>query len=79
MKRYRNINHDIMFDDWWACKNCLAKGPELNKRNWINPTQNHVAVDDEDDRHRHTIRKTEVAVECEKIDDRSNGADLGIL
>eukprot|EP00972_Heterocapsa_arctica_P101664 14980414-Heterocapsa_arctica.AAC.1 len=32
MKRYRKRNHEIVFDKWWACKNCHAKGPELNKR-----------------------------------------------
>eukprot|EP00972_Heterocapsa_arctica_P004310 640554-Heterocapsa_arctica.AAC.1 len=21
MKRYRTKNHDIIFDDWWACRN----------------------------------------------------------
>eukprot|EP00972_Heterocapsa_arctica_P031877 4696488-Heterocapsa_arctica.AAC.1 len=68
-----------MFDDWWACKNCLAKGPDLNKKNCISPCHNHIEEDDDDDKHRHKIRNTEVEVECEKIDDRSNGADLGIL
>eukprot|EP00972_Heterocapsa_arctica_P029637 4365902-Heterocapsa_arctica.AAC.1 len=32
MERYRKRKHTIIFDDWWACKNCYAKGPELNKR-----------------------------------------------
>eukprot|EP00972_Heterocapsa_arctica_P096882 14292894-Heterocapsa_arctica.AAC.1 len=72
MQRYRRRNHDIIFDDWWACQNCRAKGPALNNRSCINPTHNHVGDHGDDDRHRHTRRKTEVEVECEKIDDRSN-------
>eukprot|EP00972_Heterocapsa_arctica_P056061 8269326-Heterocapsa_arctica.AAC.1 len=37
MNRYRKRNHDIIFDgeagkDWWMCKGCRAKGPELNKK-----------------------------------------------
>eukprot|EP00972_Heterocapsa_arctica_P056008 8260031-Heterocapsa_arctica.AAC.1 len=78
-KRYIHTNHDIIFDEWWACKNCLAKGPELNTINCINPRHNRTEEDDDDDRHRHTRRKTEVTMYCEKIDDRSNGADLGVL
>eukprot|EP00972_Heterocapsa_arctica_P079404 11702916-Heterocapsa_arctica.AAC.1 len=77
MKRYRKINHDLIVDDWWACQNCIAKGPELNKRSCFNPGHNHVEADDDDDRHRHNRRKTEAEVECEKIDDGSNGADFG--
>eukprot|EP00972_Heterocapsa_arctica_P018723 2770000-Heterocapsa_arctica.AAC.1 len=26
-QRYRRRNNDIMFDGWWACQSCLAKGP----------------------------------------------------
>eukprot|EP00972_Heterocapsa_arctica_P088290 13020421-Heterocapsa_arctica.AAC.1 len=22
MKRYRTRDHDIMFEEWWTCKNC---------------------------------------------------------
>eukprot|EP00972_Heterocapsa_arctica_P057717 8514563-Heterocapsa_arctica.AAC.1 len=79
MQRYRRRNHDIIFDDWWACQSCLAIGPALNKRSCINPTHNHVGAEDDDDRHRHKIRKTETVVEGEKIDDRSNGEDPGIM
>eukprot|EP00972_Heterocapsa_arctica_P042946 6331619-Heterocapsa_arctica.AAC.1 len=53
MQRYRRKNHDIIFDGWWACQSCLAKGPALNKRNCINPTHKHDADDENDDRHRH--------------------------
>eukprot|EP00972_Heterocapsa_arctica_P105418 15533456-Heterocapsa_arctica.AAC.1 len=59
MKRYRNNNHDSIFDEWWACQNCLAKGPELNEWKCINPRHNHADKYDDDDRHRHNIRKTE--------------------
>eukprot|EP00972_Heterocapsa_arctica_P000348 49754-Heterocapsa_arctica.AAC.1 len=52
-----------MFDGWWACQGCLAKGPALNKRKRINPTQKY----DEDagncDRHRHKRRRTDVEPE----------------
>eukprot|EP00972_Heterocapsa_arctica_P056056 8268235-Heterocapsa_arctica.AAC.1 len=65
-------NHAIIFDEWWACLNCLAKGPQLNKRNCTNPTHKHVEADDDDDLHRHKIRNTEAEVECEKNDDRSD-------
>eukprot|EP00972_Heterocapsa_arctica_P096732 14271472-Heterocapsa_arctica.AAC.1 len=74
MKRYIKKNHDIIFDEWWACKNCIAKGPELNKRSCVNPRHNHTEEDDDDSGHRHKRRKTHAEVDCEKIDDRSNGA-----
>eukprot|EP00972_Heterocapsa_arctica_P031859 4693962-Heterocapsa_arctica.AAC.1 len=35
MRRYRETNHDIIFEDWWTCKNCKAKGPHFNKRKCI--------------------------------------------
>eukprot|EP00972_Heterocapsa_arctica_P091107 13443515-Heterocapsa_arctica.AAC.1 len=60
MKRYRHINHDIIFDEWWACENCLAKGPELNTRSCINPGHNGTYEYDDDDRHRHKRRNTKV-------------------
>eukprot|EP00972_Heterocapsa_arctica_P010376 1525438-Heterocapsa_arctica.AAC.1 len=28
--RYREKNHDIIFEDWWTCENGKAKGPQLN-------------------------------------------------
>eukprot|EP00972_Heterocapsa_arctica_P054681 8058000-Heterocapsa_arctica.AAC.1 len=70
MQRYRRINHDIIFDGWWACQSCLAKGTALNKRNCINPTHKHVAAEDDNVRHRHKRRKTDVESEREEIDDR---------
>eukprot|EP00972_Heterocapsa_arctica_P003405 508939-Heterocapsa_arctica.AAC.1 len=73
MQRYRRQNHDIMFDGWWACQSRLAKRPALNKRNCINPTHKHVEDDGYDDRHRHNRRRTD------KNDDRSDGAELGIM
>eukprot|EP00972_Heterocapsa_arctica_P031026 4564825-Heterocapsa_arctica.AAC.1 len=68
-----------MFDDWWACQSCLAKGRALNKRNCINPTHKHAAAEDDDVGHRHKRGKTEAEEEREKSDDRSNGADLGSM
>eukprot|EP00972_Heterocapsa_arctica_P023533 3467659-Heterocapsa_arctica.AAC.1 len=79
MKRYRKRNHDIVFDERWACKNCHAKGPELNHISCINPRHNHTEADDDDSGHRHNIRKTEAEAYCEEINDRSNGADVGIV
>eukprot|EP00972_Heterocapsa_arctica_P057692 8510526-Heterocapsa_arctica.AAC.1 len=79
MQRYRKRNHDIIFDGWWACQSCLAKGPVLNKRNCINPTHKHVFYDEDDDRHRHKIRRTDLEAEKDNNDDRSDEADLGGL
>eukprot|EP00972_Heterocapsa_arctica_P084493 12447021-Heterocapsa_arctica.AAC.1 len=79
MQRYRRRNHAIIFDDWWACQSCLAKGPALNKRSCINPTHKHIEDDGDDDRHRHKRRRTEIESEGEKNDDRSDGAELGIM
>eukprot|EP00972_Heterocapsa_arctica_P095840 14140056-Heterocapsa_arctica.AAC.1 len=72
MQRYRRINPEIIFDGWWACQSCLAKGPALNKRNCINPTRNHLGAEDDEDKHRHNRRRTEVEVESEQVDDRNN-------
>eukprot|EP00972_Heterocapsa_arctica_P108941 16042803-Heterocapsa_arctica.AAC.1 len=60
MQRYRTRNHDIIFDGWWACQSCLAKGPALNKRTCINPMRKRVVEDEDDDRHRHKIRRTDL-------------------
>eukprot|EP00972_Heterocapsa_arctica_P032692 4815803-Heterocapsa_arctica.AAC.1 len=27
IERYRKRKHDIIFDGWWACKGCHARGP----------------------------------------------------
>eukprot|EP00972_Heterocapsa_arctica_P012629 1856561-Heterocapsa_arctica.AAC.1 len=56
MERYRKINHDIIFEDWWACKNCKAKGPTLNKRNCTQFTENK-SNDDLDDSGMNTKRE----------------------
>eukprot|EP00972_Heterocapsa_arctica_P091191 13455768-Heterocapsa_arctica.AAC.1 len=79
MKRHRRRNHDIIVDGWWACQSCLAKRPALNKMNCINPTHKHVEDDGDDDSHRHKRRRTEIESEGEKNDDRSDGAELGIM
>eukprot|EP00972_Heterocapsa_arctica_P105767 15580992-Heterocapsa_arctica.AAC.1 len=79
MQRYRRRNHDIIFDGWWACQRCLAKGPALNKRSCINPTHKHDVDDEYDYRHRHNRRRTDLEAEKENNDDRSDGADLGVM
>eukprot|EP00972_Heterocapsa_arctica_P059469 8769356-Heterocapsa_arctica.AAC.1 len=79
MKIYRKWNHEIVFDEWWACHNCHAKGPELNKRNCIHPKHNHAEEDDDDSGHRHKRRKSEAAAEYEESNDIINDADIGIL
>eukprot|EP00972_Heterocapsa_arctica_P026565 3911508-Heterocapsa_arctica.AAC.1 len=33
IKRYRKRKHDTIFEGWWACKRCPARGPGLNKKN----------------------------------------------
>eukprot|EP00972_Heterocapsa_arctica_P001280 187420-Heterocapsa_arctica.AAC.1 len=57
MERYKERKHDIIFDKWWACKGCLAKGPELNKRDCFNPTKGEDQGTDDDDGHRHKRAK----------------------
>eukprot|EP00972_Heterocapsa_arctica_P010819 1586221-Heterocapsa_arctica.AAC.1 len=79
MERYRRRNHDIIFDGWWACQSCLAKGPALDKRNCINPTRKHEGDEEDADRHRHKRRRTDPEVEIDKNDDRSDAADIGIM
>eukprot|EP00972_Heterocapsa_arctica_P016012 2360988-Heterocapsa_arctica.AAC.1 len=59
MKRYRNINQETIFDEWWSCNNCHAKGPELNKRSCIKRSHTHAEEDDDDSGRRHTRRKTD--------------------
>eukprot|EP00972_Heterocapsa_arctica_P074057 10932152-Heterocapsa_arctica.AAC.1 len=79
MKIYKKRNHDIVVDERWACKNCHAKGPELNKRNCINPRHNHAEENDDGTGHRHKRRKPEADTDHEENNDRSNGADMGIV
>eukprot|EP00972_Heterocapsa_arctica_P057181 8437569-Heterocapsa_arctica.AAC.1 len=37
IERYRKRKHTIIFEGWWKCKGCHAKGPELNNRDCFNP------------------------------------------
>eukprot|EP00972_Heterocapsa_arctica_P097224 14344195-Heterocapsa_arctica.AAC.1 len=58
MERYKRRKHDIIFDGWWSCRGCCAKGPGLNKRDCVNPMKNEDEFKDEDEHgHRHKIRK----------------------
>eukprot|EP00972_Heterocapsa_arctica_P052519 7725954-Heterocapsa_arctica.AAC.1 len=59
MKRYRTRNHDVIFDDWWACRNCKAKGPLLNKRNCAHFNDQKIDEDPDDSEHKHNKRKTD--------------------
>eukprot|EP00972_Heterocapsa_arctica_P003816 568604-Heterocapsa_arctica.AAC.1 len=36
LTRYREHNHDIMCEEWWTCKSCKAKGPQLNNIKCVN-------------------------------------------
>eukprot|EP00972_Heterocapsa_arctica_P054596 8042506-Heterocapsa_arctica.AAC.1 len=56
MKRYTTWNHDIIFVDWWACRNCNAKGPLLNKRNCTHFNEQNIDEDPDDSEHKHTKR-----------------------
>eukprot|EP00972_Heterocapsa_arctica_P016349 2412464-Heterocapsa_arctica.AAC.1 len=51
-----------MFDGWWSCKGCHARGPGLNKRDCSNPMKKQDEEVDDEDRYRHTIRRTDVDV-----------------
>eukprot|EP00972_Heterocapsa_arctica_P106244 15651321-Heterocapsa_arctica.AAC.1 len=61
MRRYRETNHDTIFEDRWTCKNCKAKGPQLNTIKWIKSSEHNkrTGTDDDDDGHEHKRRKTE--------------------
>eukprot|EP00972_Heterocapsa_arctica_P033232 4889302-Heterocapsa_arctica.AAC.1 len=59
MKRYRTRNHDISFDDWWACRNCKAKGPLLNNRNCTHINEKKMHEDPDDSEHKHNKRTKE--------------------
>eukprot|EP00972_Heterocapsa_arctica_P019221 2835875-Heterocapsa_arctica.AAC.1 len=78
MQRYRRRNHDRIFDGWWACQSCLAKGPALNERNCINPTHTQDINDEDDDRHKHKRRRTDLEAEKYNNDDRSDGGGPGV-
>eukprot|EP00972_Heterocapsa_arctica_P058563 8638072-Heterocapsa_arctica.AAC.1 len=56
MEIFRNINHDIIFEEWWTCKNCKAKGPLLNKRNCTRFIENNPEEDLDDSGHVHKRR-----------------------
>eukprot|EP00972_Heterocapsa_arctica_P075949 11200479-Heterocapsa_arctica.AAC.1 len=78
MRRYTQKNHAYIFEDWWTCKNCKAKGPQLNKRKCTN----HIAgkrgpgPDDDDDNKDHKIMKTENTEEYKR--DHTVGYDIEI-
>eukprot|EP00972_Heterocapsa_arctica_P058218 8588953-Heterocapsa_arctica.AAC.1 len=57
----------------------LAKGPAFNNRNCINPTHKHNVDEEDDDKHRHTIIRTDFEAEKEKNDDRSYDAYIGVM
>eukprot|EP00972_Heterocapsa_arctica_P073293 10823578-Heterocapsa_arctica.AAC.1 len=61
MRIYRDKNYDIIFEDWWTCTNCKAKGPQFNNiKHTEHSANNHITgSDDEDDEHDHNIRTTE--------------------
>eukprot|EP00972_Heterocapsa_arctica_P017850 2637038-Heterocapsa_arctica.AAC.1 len=78
MKRYRKRNHELVFDEWWACKNCHATGPELNKNNCINHRHKHAEEYDDDSGHRHKIRNTDAETEYDATNNRNNCTEDGI-
>eukprot|EP00972_Heterocapsa_arctica_P045727 6747635-Heterocapsa_arctica.AAC.1 len=59
MRRYREHNHDIIFEDWWTCNNSKAKGSQFNKRQCTTYSANNKRTGsyEEDDDHDHKIRK----------------------
>eukprot|EP00972_Heterocapsa_arctica_P084632 12465951-Heterocapsa_arctica.AAC.1 len=65
IERYRKRKHDIIFDGWWSCKGCFAKGPYLNKRDCVNPTKKQDQYADDDDGHKHKITHTDVEIDKE--------------
>eukprot|EP00972_Heterocapsa_arctica_P031580 4650939-Heterocapsa_arctica.AAC.1 len=73
MERYRNINHDIFFEDWWACENCKANGPFLNKRNCTHFVENKPGDHLDDSGHEHKqITKDDKDENVEKQNDEDN-------
>eukprot|EP00972_Heterocapsa_arctica_P024657 3636920-Heterocapsa_arctica.AAC.1 len=57
LKRYRTRDHDVIFDDWWVCRNCKAKGPLLNKRNCTHFNVQKADEDPDDSEQKHDNRK----------------------
>eukprot|EP00972_Heterocapsa_arctica_P072984 10777844-Heterocapsa_arctica.AAC.1 len=53
MERYRRRKHDDIFDGWWSCKGCNARGPGLNERDCINPIENQEEEQKDEDEHGH--------------------------
>eukprot|EP00972_Heterocapsa_arctica_P106179 15641632-Heterocapsa_arctica.AAC.1 len=60
MRIYREKSHDIIFEDWWSCKRCKAKGPQFNKRKCTtyNANNKRTGSYDAGDDHDHKIRNT---------------------
>eukprot|EP00972_Heterocapsa_arctica_P115180 16446443-Heterocapsa_arctica.AAC.1 len=52
--RYWEKEHHAIFDGWWACQNCHARDPGLNKRKCTNLHDNDDRAGD--DEHIHNIR-----------------------
>eukprot|EP00972_Heterocapsa_arctica_P116064 16451232-Heterocapsa_arctica.AAC.1 len=77
MRRYRTINHDIIFGDWWTCKNYKAKGPLLNKRNCTHFTENKAEEEFDDSGHEHNKRNKDNNDENaeKKFDEDNNETD----
>eukprot|EP00972_Heterocapsa_arctica_P085007 12526800-Heterocapsa_arctica.AAC.1 len=80
MERYRTRNHDIIFEDWWTCKNCKAKGPPLNKRNCTHFVENKPEEDPDDSGHGHNKRNKDNDDEKaeKKYDEDNNEPEYGI-
>eukprot|EP00972_Heterocapsa_arctica_P037130 5465871-Heterocapsa_arctica.AAC.1 len=59
MERYRRRKHNIIFDGWWSCKGCHARGPGFNQRDCVNPVGNaeDETKDENDYGHRLNRRK----------------------
>eukprot|EP00972_Heterocapsa_arctica_P112878 16434262-Heterocapsa_arctica.AAC.1 len=59
MERYRRRKHNIMFDGWWSCKGCKARGPGLNKRDCASTIehQEDETKDEDEHGHIHNIRR----------------------
>jgi hypothetical protein len=48
LRQYLDKQHIIGFDEWWHCKKCEAKGPELNKKFCTGYTHKRWNAGDED-------------------------------